>query len=336
METLRPVQAPTHRVVVLALEGAVAFELGLPHRFFATSSLLPGWPSNPTGEPPYDVAMCTVDDGPITTSAGYQVLPSHSREALATADTVVLVGMPWHEVMENGKLDAPIREALALVPDSARWLSICTGAFVLAALGKLDHGQATTHWIHADAFRRLFPHIDLDPEVLFIDNGDVLTSAGNAAGIDLLLHVIRRDLGTEAANRVARGCVVAPWRDGGQAQFIDRPVPAPTEGGTAATRAWALEHLAEDLSLPVLARRSEMSVRTFTRRFREETGESAGEWVLRRRVEHARHLLETTSWSVDRVAADCGFGTSASFRAQFRASVGLPPSAYRRTYLTSA
>lgn len=325
-----------HRVVVLALEGAVAFELGLPHRFFATGSLQDGWPNAPVGPPPYDVMMCTVDDRPITTSAGYRAVPSHGHEVLATADTVVLVGMPVHAVMETGELAQDIRDALALVPGDARWLSICTGAFVLAALGMLDGQRATTHWQHADAFRQHFPKVDLDADVLFVDNGKVLTSAGNAAGIDLLLHVIRNDLGTETANRVARGAVVAPWRDGGQAQFIDRPVPEATTGGTAPTRLWAMDRLGDNLTLQRMAQHAGMSVRTFTRKFREETGETSGEWLTRRRVDHARHLLETTAWSVDRVAEECGFGTSASFRAHFRTAVGLSPSSYRRTYLTSA
>ncbi|MDE9367618.1 helix-turn-helix domain-containing protein [Luteipulveratus sp. YIM 133132] len=322
----------TEQVVVLALENSVAFELGLPHRFLTADALRP----TDGGPRPYEVLMCTVDDGPITTSAGYQVLPTHPHEALRTADTVVIVGTPWHSVMETGALAQPIRDALALVPTGARWVSICTGAFVLAALGLLDGRRATTHWAHADAFRRCFPDIELDADVLFIDHGDVLTSAGNAAGIDLLLHLVRRDHGVEVANRVARGAVVAPWRDGGQAQFIDRPVPAVGEGGTASTREWALRHLEEDLSLARLAQHAGMSVRTFTRRFREETGQTAGEWITGRRVEHARHLLEKTDWPVDRVAAASGFGTAAAFRAQFRTGVGISPSAYRRGYLTPA
>jgi transcriptional regulator GlxA family with amidase domain len=168
--------------------------------------------------------------------------------------------------------------------------------------------------------------------VLYVDHGDVLTSAGNAAGIDLLLHVVRSDLGTEAANRVARGAVVAPWRAGGQAQFIDRPVPDEADSGTGPARTWALEHLAEPIGLTDLARHADMSVRTFTRRFREETGETAGSWLIRARVDRARHLLESTDLPVDRVAADSGFGTTASLRQHLAAVVGVSPLAYRRTY----
>ena len=198
--------------------------------------------------------------------------------------------------------------------------------------GLLDGLEATTHWAHAEHFRRLFPRVRLNEDVLYIDNGDVLTSAGNAAGIDLLLHILRRDLGSDTANRVARGAVVAPWRAGGQAQFIERPVPEAGDEGTGPARAWVLDHLDEPVTLASLAARVGMSVRTFTRRFREETGETAGTWLLRVRVDHARHLLETTDLPVDRVAERSGFGTAASLRQHLTTAVGMPPLAYRRTY----
>ena len=227
------------------------------------------------------------------------------------------------------------RLAATARPD-ARWVSICTGAFVLAGLGLLRGRVATTHWVHVDAFTRHFPDVPLNPDVLYVDHGDVLTSAGNAAGIDLLLHIVRSDLGAEAANRVARGAVVAPWRAGGQAQFIDRPIPEESDAGTGPARTWALEHLAEPIGLADLARQCGMSVRTFTRRFREETGETAGAWLARARVDRARHLLESTDLSVDRIAAESGFGTGASLRQHLAASVGLSPLAYRRTFRVEA
>ncbi|GAA1969666.1 helix-turn-helix domain-containing protein [Terrabacter lapilli] len=322
-----------HRVAVLALDGVVAFELGLPHRFLSAGALDPGWPGRSTGAPPpYEVSMCTLDDGPVTTSAGYAALPTHPNSVLAQADTVVVPGVTNTAVVSRGELpDALVRLAATARPD-ARWVSICTGAFVLAGLGKLDGRRATTHWVYADLFRRHFPAVLLDPDVLYVDHGDVLTSAGNAAGIDLLLHLLRSDLGTDAANRVARGAVVAPWRAGGQAQFIERPVPDASEAGTGPTRAWAIEHLDEPIGLADLARHAGMSIRTFTRRFREETGETAGTWLVRARVDRARHLLETTDLPVDRVAAAVGFGTSASLRQHLSAAVGLSPLAYRRTY----
>jgi transcriptional regulator GlxA family with amidase domain len=267
----------------------------------------------------------------VTTSAGYAVLPTHPNTELAQADTIVVPGING-DIVETGLLPEELRRLAATARPDARWLSICTGAFVLAALGKLDGREATTHWCHVDTFRRHFPDVLLNPDVLYVDHGDVLTSAGNAAGIDLLLHVLRSDLGTEAANRVARGAVVAPWRAGGQAQFIDRPVPEESDAGTGATRAWVLEHLDEPITLSDMARHAGTSVRTFTRRFREETGETAGTWLSRARVDRARHLLETSDLPVDRVAAAAGFGSSASLRQHLAGSVGLSPLAYRRTY----
>jgi transcriptional regulator GlxA family with amidase domain len=216
--------------------------------------------------------------------------------------------------------------------ERARLVSICTGAFVLAAAGLLDGRPATTHWVHSAAFGRLFPQVHLDPDVLFVDDGDVLTSAGNAAGIDLLLHLVRRDHGSEVASRVARRSVVAPWREGGQSQFIERPVPSPGDSGTAATRAWALERLDEPLALADLAAHATMSVRSFTRRFRAETGSSATRWLVQQRVALARRLLESTDIPVERVAVEAGFGTTAAMRQHLHAAIGVAPLAYRRTY----
>jgi transcriptional regulator GlxA family with amidase domain len=327
---------PPHRVVVLALPSVVAFELGLPHRFFAANSIDPAWTGagayTPSRAPAYEVLTVTVDDGPVTTSAGYQVTPTHPHTVLPTADTIVIPGIVDRYAAGDGALPADLAALLATARPGVRWVSICTGAFVLAGAGLLDGLEATTHWAHAEHFRRLFPRVLLNEDVLYIDNGDVLTSAGNAAGIDLLLHILRRDLGSDTANRVARGAVVAPWRAGGQAQFIERPVPEAGDEGTGPARAWVLDHLDEPVTLTSLAARVGMSVRTFTRRFREETGETAGTWLLRVRVDHARHLLETTDLPVDRVAERSGFGTAASLRQHLTAAVGMPPLAYRRTY----
>ena len=327
---------PPHRVVVLALPSVVAFELGLPHRFFTASAIDPAWPGTGAYAPPevpaYEVRTVTVDDGPVTTSAGYAVTPTHSSTELASADTVVIPGVVDRRAFGDGALPDDVAALLATARPGVRWLSICTGAFVLAATGMLDGLDATTHWAHAEHFRRLFPQVRLDPDVLYVDNGNILTSAGNAAGIDLLLHVLRRDLGSEVANRVARGAVVAPWRSGGQAQFIERPVPDAGDEGTGPARSWVLAHLDEPVTLAQLASRAGMSVRTFTRRFREETGETAGSWLLRVRIDHARHLLESTELAVDRVADRAGFGTAASLRQHLTATVGMPPLAYRRTY----
>jgi transcriptional regulator GlxA family with amidase domain len=314
-----------HEVVVLALPDSMAFELGLPHTFL-------GGATDAAGRRLYRVRVATLDGGPVRTSAGYSVLPEHDASALTTADTVVVPGVHGGPAMTDGTLPDDVGEALRAAADHARVVSICTGAFVLAAAGLLDGRPATTHWLHSAAFRRLYPAVDLDPDVLFVDDGDVLTSAGNAAGIDLLLHVVRRDHGSEVANRVARRSVVAPWRDGGQSQFIERPVPEPGGSDTAETRSWALQRLAEPLSLAELAGHSAMSVRSFTRRFRQETGLSPARWLIQQRVALARQLLESTDTPVERVAAEAGFGTTASLRQHLHAAIGVAPLAYRRTF----
>ncbi|MGW4298023.1 GlxA family transcriptional regulator, partial [Micromonospora chersina] len=234
-----------------------------------------------------------------------------------------------------GTMDAPGAPARPAPHDrGARIMSICTGAFVLAAAGLLDRRRATTHWAYADRFRRFHPHVDLDPDVLFVDGGDVLTSAGVAAGIDLCLHVIRTDHGSAVANRSARRCVVPPWREGGQSQYIERPVPRTAETGTAATREWARQRLHEPVALRELAAHARMSVRTFTRHFRSETGLSPAQWLLQQRTEHARLLLETTDLTVDQIARHAGFGTTAALRQHFHSRVGVAPTAYRRAFRT--
>jgi transcriptional regulator GlxA family with amidase domain len=314
-----------HDVAVLALPHVVAFELGLPHRFL-------GGAEDAAGRPLYRVRTCTVDGGPVRTSAGYSVLPEHDAGILRTAATIVVPGIVGGPPMAEGRLDPPVTAALAARAPDARLVSICTGAYVLAAAGALDGRPATTHWMRTQPFRTFFPAVRLDPDVLYVDDGDVLTSAGNAAGIDLLLHVVRRDHGAEVANRVARRNVVAPWRAGGQSQFSSPPDATDLGPGTAATRAFALDRLAEPLPLSRLADHAAMSVRTFTRRFREETGQSPHGWLAAQRVARARHLLETTELPVERIAADAGFGTAASLRQQLRATIGVSPGAYRRMY----
>jgi transcriptional regulator GlxA family with amidase domain len=314
-----------HEVVVLALPGVQAFEIGLASRFL-------GGAVDGDGRRLYRVRVATLDGGPVRTSGGYSVLPEHDAAIVPTAQTLVVPAVYGGPAMTEGTLPADVTALLRDAAGSARLVSLCTGAFVLAAAGLLDGRPATTHWLYTDGFRRLFPAVRLDPDVLFVDDGDVLTSAGNAAGIDLLLHLLRRDHGTEVANRVARRSVVAPWREGGQSQFVERPVPADGDSGTAATRAWAVERLGDSLTLADLAGHARMSVRTFTRRFREETGTSPQQWLAAQRLALARQLLESTDHPVDRIAADAGFGTAASLRGQLRAAIGVSPLTYRRTY----
>ena len=318
-------RAMTHRVVVLALDDVVAFDLSIASRVFTSASLS-------AGEPLYEVLTCSVDGGPVRTTAGFQLLPEHGPEVLATADTVVIAGPYDGTLMERTELSPEIAAALAKVPANARYVSICTGAFVLAAAGLLHGKHATTHWMHADKMAELFPDVEVNPDVLFMTDGNVLTSAGAAAGIDLCLHIVRLDHGSEVAKHTARRLVVPAWRDGGQRQFIERPVPQDAESSTASTRQWMSTRLGEPVDLRALAAHAQMSVRTFTRRFREETGLSPGQWLLRERVEHAKHLLETTELPVERVAGEAGFGTTASLRQHLHAAVGVAPLAYRRCF----
>ncbi|MFF9096272.1 GlxA family transcriptional regulator [Streptomyces sp. NPDC014776] len=319
-----------HRVVVLALDGLLPFELGIPHRIF-------GRPRDTAGRPLYEVVTCSVrPPGPVQTDADFSLYVEHGPEALAQADTVIVpASYELGPVWEQGVLTDELKAAFALIRPGTRLASICTGVYVLAAAGRLDGRPATTHWADAERFQRMFPRVALDPDVLFIDDGDVLTSAGVAAGIDLCLHMLRRDHGTAVANEVARYTVVPPHRDGGQAQYIARPVPDPQQATTTAARAWALGRLHEPIQLRDMAAQESMSVRTFTRRFREETGVSPGQWLTQQRVERARHLLESTDLSIDQIARDAGFGTAQSMRQHLQAAVGVTPTAYRRTFRTT-
>lgn len=324
-----PMGAPRrHRVVVLALDGLLPFELGIPQRLFRRAR-------DARGHRLYDVVTCSVrPPGPVRTDADFAILVENGPEALATADTVVVpASYELGPVHEEGVLTPELTAALALIRPGTRLVAICTGGYVLAAAGYLDGRRAATHWNSAEHFQRLFPRIEVDADVLFVDDGDVLTSAGVAAGIDLCLHILRRDHGTAVANEVARGAVVPPHRDGGQAQYIQRPVPEPGRATTAA-RAWALGRLHEPLSLREMAAREAMSVRTFTRRFREEVGVSPLQWLTAQRVERARHLLESTDLGVDQVARDAGFGTAQSMRQHLQSALGVTPTAYRRTFRT--
>jgi transcriptional regulator GlxA family with amidase domain len=317
--------AMPHEVAVLAVDRVVGFELGLPYRLL-------GLADDDSGAPLYTVRVATLDGMPVRTADGFSVQPDHDGSVLRTAGTVIIPGIMGGPMVREGRIPTALRDALRDAAGHARMVSICTGSSVLAAAGLLDGRPATTHWRDVDAFRRNFPQVRLDPDVLFVDDGDVLTSAGVAAGIDLLLHLVRRDHGSEVANRVARRNVVAPWRDGGQSQFIERPLPEPQDTSTAATRAWAMERLGEPLALADLAAHARTSVRTFTRRFREETGSSASRWLVQQRIALARHLLESTDAPVEQVAVRAGFGTTASMRQHLHAAIGVAPLAYRRTY----
>jgi transcriptional regulator GlxA family with amidase domain len=315
---------------VLVPDGVAAFDLGTPSQILGAAR-------SASGENLYDVRTCTADGGPVRTSGGFSVVPDYGPEILLEADTVIVPGGHGSFARAGAPAFRDIElAALRSVPAGTRLVSICTAAFALAAIGVLDGRPATTHWSWVDAFRHAYPAVRLNPDVLFVDDGDVLTSAGVGAGVDLCLHLVRRDFGSEVANRAARRSVMPPWRDGGQAQYIVRHVPEPADTSTAAAREWAASHLDSPIDLAAMADLARMSVRTFTRRFRDETGLSPAQWLLRQRVEHARLLLETTDLSVDEVARRAGFGTAVSLRQHLRTAVGVAPLAYRRTFRSAA
>ncbi|QHC26445.1 GlxA family transcriptional regulator [Streptomyces sp. GS7] len=316
-----------HRVAVLVRPGLLPMEIGIVHRIF-------GQARSAAGEPLYELVTCTPEPGELPTDTDFTVNVAHGPEALDDADTVVVPasGEDYDGEQREGRLSPGMAAALARIRPGTRIASVCTGAFVLAAAGLLDGRRATTHWRSADDFRRMFPAVELDPDVLYTDEGDVLTAAGVASGVDLCLHMVRCDHGAAVANDVARRTVVPPHREGGQAQYIQRPVPEPQLSSTSVARAWALEHLDRPLSLRELAAREAMSVRTFTRRFREEVGVSPLQWLTRQRIERARQLLEETDLTVDRIAAETGFGTAASLRQHLHTALGVSPRAYRSTF----
>lgn len=289
------------------------------------------------GPPDYAFSIAGVNAGPVRTSTGFDLIAPHGLEALQSADTVVVAGTNSAEPPDANAIDA-LRDAAAR---GARMVSICTGAFALAHAGLLNGRPATTHWSETSRLAAMFPEIAVDPAVLYIDDGAVLTSAGVAAGLDLSLHIVRRDLGAERAADVARRMVIAPHRDGGQAQFLQRPIDrTPAENGPhaatlQATRVWALEHLTERLSVERLARHASVSPRTFARRFLEETGTTPAQWLLDQRTRAAQELLEHSDIPVEDVAARSGFGGTAVLRTHMRRRLKTTPTAYRRAFRAS-
>ncbi|ASO20539.1 transcriptional regulator GlxA family with amidase domain [Actinoalloteichus hoggarensis] len=324
MET--SVRPRRHLVAVLVRPGLLTMELGIVHRLF-------GQAVSAEGERLYDVVTCAVTPGELRTDADFTIAVPQDSSVLAEADTVIVPASDEdYGPDEAGRIGAPLAAALASIRPGTRIASICTGSFVLAAAGLLDGRRATTHWRSCDLFREMFPAVELDPNVLYTDDDGVLTAAGVASGIDLCLHMIRCDHGAGVANEVARATVVSPHREGGQAQFIRRPVPRSQSSSTGPARVWALERLDSPLTLRELAEQGSMSVRTFTRRFREEVGISPLQWLTRQRVESARRLLEETDLPVDQVASASGFGTATSLRQHLQAAVGVSPTAYRATF----
>ncbi|MGH3388023.1 MAG: GlxA family transcriptional regulator [Actinomadura sp.] len=309
-----------HRVAVLAVPPVIPFDLSIPGLVFGSAEV--------DGEPPYDVRVCTLEPGVIEASSDFAITVTRGLDLLDTADTVVVPGTLGRDAIDP-RILAALRAAAA---GGRRLVSICTGAFVLAAAGLLDGRPATTYWRRAGEFAARFPAVHLDPRVLYVDGGQILTSAGLAAGIDLCLHVIRKDFGASVANAAARRVVVSPVRPGGQAQFISTPLPERDGLSLARTRAWALSRLDQRLTLDDLARHANVSIRTLTRRFRAETGLAPLQWLLHQRIERARELLEATALPVDEVARSSGLGSADSLRTHLLRHVGLTPTAYRSSF----
>ncbi len=310
-----------HQIVALCLDRVVAFDLTAATQVFGTA-----W--GPDGSRLYEVVTCSEGGARVATTTDFVIEPGHGLDAVETADTVVVPG--YFAVFDPPP--APVREALrAAAERGARVISVCTGAFALAHSGLLDGRRATTHWAFAEQLASRFPAVDVDPAALYVDEGGVMTSAGLSAGIDLCLHVVRKDFGAAAGEAVARHMVAAPHREGGQAQFIERS-PLGDRGSLDATRQWAAERLDEPLDVAAMARHAQVSPRTFARRFREETGTTPLRWLLAQRVLEARRLLEQSDLAIDEVAWRAGFGTPASLREHFRRSTATTPTAYRRSF----
>ncbi|MDM7856140.1 GlxA family transcriptional regulator [Cellulomonas alba] len=313
---------PRHRVAVLAFDGISPFHLAVPSAVFASG----GGSAPVTG---YEVTVCAERPGAVPTAGGYAVVVEHGLEAFAAADTVVVPS--WDTAVEPSDvlLDA-VRTAHAR---GARVVGLCLGAFVVAASGVADGREVATHWHAADRLRRRYPAVAVRDDVLWCDDGDVVTSAGVASALDCCLHLVRRDLGADLAARVARSLVLAPHRDGNQGQFIPAPV-AEHAGDDALDRAlaWAEQHLDEPVDLDAWAGAAHLARRTFTRQFRERTGTSPGRWLLTQRLARARVLLETTDLGVEEVARRSGFGTAVTLRQHFATHLATSPRRHRQAF----
>jgi transcriptional regulator GlxA family with amidase domain len=307
-------------VVLLAIPGVAPFEFGVVCEVF-------GVDRSEMGGPRFDFTIVTADPGPVETSLGYDMVISHGLEAAATAD---LVAVPAHRIDD---IDERYLDVIRAAEARGAWvLSVCSGAFALAQAGILDGRRSTTHWMHTDRLAAEFPGTEVDPDVLFVEDRHVVTSAGTAAGIDAALHVVRTELGASATNVIARRMVVPPQRDGGQSQYIQSPVSPVCADSFAAVADWMVQNLDQDLTVDQLARKALMSSRTFARRFRADMGTTPSAWLNRQRIIRAQQLLEETDSTLETIAQDTGFGTASVMRHHFVKVLQTTPTAYRRAF----
>ncbi len=314
--------SPNRLVATLVYDGLCAFEFGIVAEVFglARPEMSDDW---------YRFVTCAEEDGPVSTNAGLRVSAQSGLETLAQAGTIVIPG--WRT--DAAAPSAALRNALLTAhARGARLVSICSGAFLLAAIGLLDGRRVTTHWRYADGLQSAYPSLTVDANVLYVDDDPILTSAGSAAGIDLLLHLVRKDFGAEIANQVARRMVIAPHRHGGQAQFVERPVPQHGGNQLAAVLDAVRAEPARPWMIGSMAAMAAMSSRTFIRRFQDATGTSPGAWLTLQRLAAARELLETTDLPIEGVAGEAGLGSAANLRLHFAAHVGIAPGAYRKQF----
>jgi len=308
------------KIVLLALPGVAPFEFGVVCEVF-------GIDRSDAGGPVFDFSIAAADPGPVRTSMGYDMAIANGLEVAADAD---LVAVPAHTI---DRADERVLEVIRAAEARGAWvLSVCSGAFTLAQAGILEGRRATTHWMHTDKLASSYPGTVVDPDVLFVEDRGVITSAGTAAGIDAALHVVRKELGAAAANIVARRMVVPPQRDGGQSQYIDHPIKQECADSFAEVADWMLENLGEDLTVDQLARRALMSSRTFARRFRADMGTTPAAWLNRQRLIRAQQLLEETDSALETIAQETGFGTAAVMRHHFVKMLQVSPQAYRRAF----
>lgn len=310
-------------VAVVVQPGFAPFEFGLACEAFGLDRAADGIPN-------FDFRIVTPDPGAVPSNIGFSINVEHDLAFADEADIVVVTPIPrgtWHRVEER------ITEVVRRAASRDAWiLSVCSGSFVLAASGVLDGRRATTHWMYADTMASMYPRIEVDRDVLYVQDGRIITSAGTAAGLDACLHLLRQELGAEVTNRIARRMVVAPQRDGGQAQFIEKPLPQVSSLSLAPVTDWMLQNLRQELTVEQLAARAHMSPRTFARRFKVDHGATPAAWLARQRIIHAQRLLEQTALGLDRIAAECGFGSAAVLRQNFARVLGTTPTAYRARF----